>query len=695
MFGRAQLQQNLEFDYSDLEISLERQALRTGNQDIALAIGTKANPYSAAIRSALRIRAFETRLLTLFAEGRIRGTVHTCLGQELLATIVVDHMEDQDVLFGGHRAHGYFLAKSEDYIGLMREILGKANGVSNGVGGSQHLHWKNFYTNGVQGGLMPIAVGASSALKEGIAIAVIGDGTLGQGVLYESLNVASLQQLPMLVIIEDNGISQSTPQQQAMAGDLLARFEAFGWHTFSGTDLELDELVTQIQNATSYVRTSRKPAALRLETRRLGPHSKGDDNRPSHELEALSNVDLLNRAIEASETLAEEWEDAQEFIENLVQQVLTEQPAQLNPHDQRDVDVLRETDPWKLSVQADTQPVTIRGQTQWALHAALESNRDAWLIGEDVETLPPGMEKPYSGAFGVSQDLSKHFDGRVRNFPISEQAIVGFAIGRALMGLPTIAEVMFGDFTTLIVDQVRQQASKLTGIYSERIQIPLVIRTPMGGRRGYGPTHSQSIEGLFLGIPNVIAFAVSPFGIQKNLFLKLLNFGLPVMLFENKDLYVLESRKSVPRPYEIHEPLTMRAPYRVSPSKLTPQVTVVTYGYAAELVIRAVHKLAVEREIFADVLVFQVISPLDPADLAKSLTRTRKLLIVEEGIPSSGITSEVISQLSRIGHDFPIQISNLGAAGDIGASAASEEWALISEEKIIRAIEFLEGGARD
>ena len=121
------------------------------------------------------------------------------------------------------------------------------------------------------------------------------------------------------------------------------------------------------------------------------------------------------------------------------------------------------------------------------------------------------FSKDYGGAFKASKGLSKKFPGRIVNTPISEAAIVGFSIGRSFAGLPTIVEIMFGDFLTLTIDQIIQHASKIPTMFGKKIDIPMILRTPMGGRRGYGPTHSQSIEKLIVGLPNINVVVMNHF----------------------------------------------------------------------------------------------------------------------------------------------------------------------------------------
>ena len=182
------------------------------------------------------IRSFEERVLAEFSSGKLVGTTHTCIGQEANAAGFFSVTDPGDVIFSNHRCHGHFLAYGGDPYLLFAELLGKATGVVGGRGGSQHIQWKNFYTNGVQGGIVPVAAGMALAEKVGktgkVAIAFLGDGTLGQGVVYETLNIAALWQLPLLFVIENNHYAQTTPVELGVAGSIPGRFHAFGIETW-------------------------------------------------------------------------------------------------------------------------------------------------------------------------------------------------------------------------------------------------------------------------------------------------------------------------------------------------------------------------------------------------------------------------------------------------------------------------------
>ncbi len=235
-------------------------------------------------RCMFEIRYVEESLLKLYDRGLIFGTIHTCIGQEVCAVAVTQTLDaDKDVVWSSHRGHGHYLAFTGDFKGLVSELLGKASGVCAGIGGSQHLHRGNFYSNGILGGIVPCAVGCAYAEKAkgsgGVVVVFFGDGAIAEGIVYESFNIASLWKLPVLFVLEDNGIAQSTPKQYEHAGDIAHAAKA---SEFKTTRLRASDVLAVHRGSRSIVaeirRTSR-PHLLVLETYRLGPHSKGDDTR--------------------------------------------------------------------------------------------------------------------------------------------------------------------------------------------------------------------------------------------------------------------------------------------------------------------------------------------------------------------------------------------------------------------------------
>jgi TPP-dependent pyruvate/acetoin dehydrogenase alpha subunit len=234
-------------------------------------------------RSLYRIRRFEETVLDNFRQGTFFGTTHTYIGQEANAVGVMAHIQENDIIFSNHRCHGHYLAYGGDPHALFAELMGRATGVCGGRGGSQHLHWRNLYSNGILGGIIPIATGMALAEKYkqsgSVTIAFLGDGTLGEGIIYESFNIASLWKAPILYVLENNHIAQTTQIELAMAGNIAERFSAFGIPSFQLATSDVLEILPVASDLLSRVRKEQSPFALILDTHRFGPHSKGDDTR--------------------------------------------------------------------------------------------------------------------------------------------------------------------------------------------------------------------------------------------------------------------------------------------------------------------------------------------------------------------------------------------------------------------------------
>jgi pyruvate/2-oxoglutarate/acetoin dehydrogenase E1 component len=292
-----------------------------------------------------------------------------------------------------------------------------------------------------------------------------------------------------------------------------------------------------------------------------------------------------------------------------------------------------------------------------ALDSVLANDPHVFLLGEDILD-------PYGGAFKVTHGLSSKYPHRVLATPVSEAGIVGVATGMALRGLRPVVEIMFGDFLALAADQLVNHAAKFRWIYNDRARVPLVVRTPMGGRRGYGPTHSQSLEKLFLGIPGLKVVAPAPFGDPGGLLVQaILEDDEPVLFVENKLLYLLpifqpddqddldlselsQAGAQLPAWQDVSTPdyPLYRLALRQAPA---PHVTMVAYGYMAELCRQALLRLAYEEEIIAELFIPTQLAPIRLGPVLESARRTGRLLAVEEGSLTSGWGSEVLARAAE------------------------------------------------
>jgi pyruvate/2-oxoglutarate/acetoin dehydrogenase E1 component len=280
-----------------------------------------------------------------------------------------------------------------------------------------------------------------------------------------------------------------------------------------------------------------------------------------------------------------------------------------------------------------------------AMHEAMARDERVVFLGEDILD-------PYGGAFKVAKGLSTSFPDRVFTTPISEAAITGIAAGLALRGMRPVVEIMFGDFLALAFDQFLNHACKYRWMYHDQVRVPMVVRTPMGGRRGYGPTHSQCTEKYFLGIPGLRVVAANALCDPKALLLDaILSDDEPTLFVEHKLLYLSQlGQKRYVGKLEITQPNSCFLYPSVSVQVLgapRADVTIATYGYMADLVLDAAWRLAMEEEVFAEVIVPTCLSPLDAAPILNSFQRTGRLLTVEEGTVSLGWGSEVLSLVAE------------------------------------------------
>jgi TPP-dependent pyruvate/acetoin dehydrogenase alpha subunit len=235
------------------------------------------------------IRQFEERTLELFDKNELFGTTHCYIGQEANAVGILNHLNPADIVFSNHRCHGHFLVWADRPDLLMAELMGRATGVCGGRGGSQHLCYKNFYSNGVQGGTVTTATGMALAEKikntGAIAVVFMGDGTLGEGAVYEAMNLASLWSVPVLFVVENNGWAQSTPVEKELAGSMTARAAAFGISNGEIATTDAEELYRHFGPIVERVRREQRPHFEVVHTYRLCHHSKSDDMRPQDEVE--------------------------------------------------------------------------------------------------------------------------------------------------------------------------------------------------------------------------------------------------------------------------------------------------------------------------------------------------------------------------------------------------------------------------
>jgi 2-oxoisovalerate dehydrogenase E1 component len=590
------------------------------------------------------IRLTEQLILDQFSRGLVSGTTHTCLGQEIAAMSVaraLDHPED--AVLSNHRNHGHFLTYSGDFLGLVAEIMGREAGVCRGHGGSQHLAWRHFHSNGVQAGMMGISAGLALARKKkasgGLVAAMIGDGTLGQGLVYESMNLASVWHAPLLVVVENNGIAQTTYTRETVGGSIEERGAAFGFATWHLSDDDPD-FCDEVAAVVAEVRTAGRPGFLVLDTRRMGPHSKGDDLRASEEMDEIRSRDPLaalgRRLPEATRRRIEESNAG--FIDEIKALAEASPEAQYREVPEH---IFGASPPVAARISYPKPAVgwNVRQAINAALRHLLETIPEVLLLGED-------LHDPYGGAFKVTQSLSSDFPDRVISTPISEAGVAGASIGLALAGFKPVTEVMFADFLTLCMDQIYNHAVKFPGMFTD-MAVPLVIRAPSGGRRGYGATHSQSPEHLFASVPGLtVVYGSHRHDVSRLLINATLRWAFPVLFLEHKLLY---GEKQDPGDYVelpvVGDDVAAHLFPTLRRGDDDPDATLLTYGGMVPVVEAAAKRLEDDEELKIEIVVPSLLAPLPRETLIGHLLTRRRVVTVEESHHHYGIAAELAATL--------------------------------------------------
>jgi pyruvate/2-oxoglutarate/acetoin dehydrogenase E1 component len=315
-----------------------------------------------------------------------------------------------------------------------------------------------------------------------------------------------------------------------------------------------------------------------------------------------------------------------------------------------------------------------------ALHALFAQDPRLYLLGEDVLD-------PYGGAFKVCAGLSTRYPDRVLATPISESGIVGVANGLALCQNRVIVEVMFGDFATLCFDQIVNVSAKSVSMYGTELRVPLMVRCPMGGNRGYGPTHSQSLQKHFIGVPDLFLFELSPVHDNLAVLRRMFDLGRPCLFFENKPVYA--ERSLVPGAiddlfgFDFIDPDRIWA--RIAADGGNGRCLLIVAGGLVSRALAAARQLLLTDEIDTTVLVASQIYPFVAEPILADVARAEHVFVVEESTPGGTWGDEVAGHLYERcwdGLQHPIQVIH-SQDSVIPAARHLERQVLVQTEDIV------------
>ncbi|MCX7886213.1 MAG: dehydrogenase E1 component subunit alpha/beta [Verrucomicrobiae bacterium] len=588
-------------------------------------------------------------------------------------------------------------ALEEHLYRFICELFGKEDGYCKGRGGSMHIAdftVGHLGANAIVGGGVPIATGAAMAnryLREDrVVCCFAGDGAFANGVVLESLNWAAQAQftnelagdhkfgLPIIYLIVNNhyGMTHRT-DDEVMGVDHLARrgagFANNNMHAEIVNGMDVLAVRDAVRRAAELCRKGQGPVLLEVNTYRYWGHSLSDprnEYRTKEEEAAWKAVDPVQtykkQLLEAGLLGAAEIEAIEKRVRDRNTRAAKRAAAAADP-DPRDVIKYMYTTtraevvpPEFQKVKLLQQPAPIKrtdGQITYrdAIKEALieEMRRDARVIfyGEDVAE--------YGGAFKLSKGLLEIFGReRVFNTPISEACICGTAVGAAMRGLRPVVELMYMDFALMASDQIGNQAAKWHYMSGAQTEVPLVIRASVGGGKGYGGQHSQTLESVFAHIPGIyVVYPSTPYD-AKGLLKAAIRDNNPVLYVESQLLYGLKG--SVPDTDYL-------VPIGVADIKREgSDLTFVVWGPTVHDALKAADKLHAERGVSCEVVDIRSLVPLDVDTILRSVQKTGRCIVASQAIHIGSYTGEIASTIQELAFDYlDAPIKRVGAKNGI------------------------------
>lgn len=602
------------------------------------------------------VRRFDERVIELFNQGVVKGTAHSCVGQEAIAVGACAALREDDYVVSHHRGHGHCIAKGADITRMMAELMGRSTGYCRGFGGSMHIAALDkgiLGANGIVGAGAGLGTGAAlSAQMRGsgqVCLVFFGDGAANEGIFHEAFNMASVWKLPVVYFCENNQYALTTTMQESTSIDRLSKRAA--GYSMPGETIDGNDLVAvhaAVARAVERARAGEGPSFIEAMTYRWGDHSMRA-NLPRYRTEAeeadwreKSDPIARTRALlierQVRDAGADQLRDgAWEAVEAAIATAQTA-PEPTLADLEGSVTAPHPDFPPEPGAQAGKgRDLSYVDAIREAMDQELARDERVFLMGEDVGKT--------GGIFACSRGLiDKYGPARIRDTAISEGAIANAAVGAAITGMRPIAEVQIFDFVTLMMDAIVNQAAKFRYMLGGVPTVPLVIRGPQGGGIRLAAQHSQSLETWFTHIPGLVVMAPSTPYDAKGLLTAAIRDDNPVIFLEHKLLYV-QSRGPVPEePYAI--PIG-----KADIKRAGTDVSVVATMAMVAPALAAARELAREG-IEVEVIDPRTLRPLDGETILASVRKTNRLVVVHEGWTKWGFGAEIAAMVMEEAFDW-------------------------------------------
>lgn len=589
-------------------------------------------------KKILKPRLIEEKMLILIRQGKV-SKWFSGIGQEAIAVGVTAALDQDEYVLPMHRNLGVFTSRNIPLYRLFSQWQGKASGFTKGRDRSFHFGTQQYKIIGMISHLGPqlgVADGialANKLKKNGKVTAVFtGEGATSEGDFHEALNIASVWELPVLFVIENNGYGLSTPtNEQYRCENLTDKGIGYGMESHIVDGNNILEVYNLISNLKKSMETNARPILLEFKTFRIRGHEEASGTKyvPQElmdEWAVKDPVENYRKFLKADKILTEEFDDK---LRTEIKKEIDESLAIANAEPEIQASLSEElNDVYKPFEYKEVTPSQEKEKIRFidaisnSLRESMERHNNLVIMGQDIAE--------YGGAFKITDGFVAQFGKqRVINTPICESAVVSAAMGLSINGHKAIVEMQFADFVSTGFNPIVNLLAKSHYRWLEKADV--VVRMPCGGGTQAGPFHSQTNEAWFTKTPGLkVVYPAFPYD-AKGLLNESINDPNPVLFFEHKQLY-RSIYQEVPTNYYTL-PLGIAALLKEG-----NDVTIIAFGAAVHWALETLDK---NPSISADLLDLRTLQPLDTEAIYKSVKRTGRVIIYQEDSLFGGIASDI------------------------------------------------------
>lgn len=592
-------------------------------------------------KEMLYARMIEEKMLNLLRQGRI-SKWFSGIGQEAIAVASTMAMKKEEYIFPMHRNLGVFTTRGIPLRKLFAQWEGKLEGFTKGRDRSFHFGSQEYKIVGMISHLaaqLSLASGVGLAHKLGkesnVALAFTGEGGTSEGEFHEALNMASVWNLPVIFVIENNGYGLSTPVAEQYACEKLSdRAKGYGMEGLTIDGNNVLEVYDTISRLAADIRKDPRPVLVECMTFRMRGHEEASGTKyvPKELMDSWATKDPISNfelfLLEEGLISEEEILDIRAANKTKIAKELKAAEKSTTPSVGSEVnDVFRSSAYIELDPGSESKEIRFIDAISQGLEQSMDTFDDLVLMGQDIAD--------YGGVFKITDGfVNKYGKERVRNTPICESAVLGIAVGLSLKGYKSMVEMQFSDFVTCGFNQIVNNMAKLNYRWGQNVDC--VIRMPTGGSVAAGPFHSQSTEAWFTHTPGLkIVYPSNPID-AKGLLMSAIIDPNPVLFFEHKALYRSLSGKVPVGKYtiEIGKARTVREGNACS---------IISYGLGVKWAVDVLNEMGVDGEVID----LRSLAPIDYEAIKETVKKTNRVILLHEDAMFGGIGADLSAYIAE------------------------------------------------